>query len=75
MVGERKMKIYSIFEICELLSISRKTINKYIASGELKAIRLGNQIRVSEVSLMEFLEHKEVKVKKNPIDLLSRKRN
>jgi len=75
MVGEIKMKIYSIFEICELLSISRKTINKYITSGELKAIRLGNQIRVSEISLMEFLEYKEVKVKKNPIDLLTRRRN
>ena len=67
------MKIYSVFEVCELLAITRKTINKYIASGELKAIRLGNQLRISEESLTKFLESKEIKVKEKPIDTLKKK--
>jgi len=67
------MKIYSVFEVCELLAITRKTINKYIASGELKAIRLGNQLRISEESLTKFLESKEIQVKEKPIDTLKKK--
>ena len=67
------MKIYSVFEVCDLLAITRKTINKYIASGELKAIRLGNQLRISEESLTKFLESKEIQVKEKPIDTLKKK--
>ncbi|MDY0277279.1 MAG: helix-turn-helix domain-containing protein [Acholeplasma sp.] len=67
------MKIYSVFEVCEMLAVSRKTINKYIASGELKAIRLGNQLRVTEESLEKFLTLKEIKVKEKPIDTLKNK--
>lgn len=67
------MKIYSVFEVCELLAITRKTINKYITSGELKAIRLGNQLRISEESLTKFLESKEIQVKEKPIDTLKKK--
>lgn len=67
------MKIYSVFEVCELLSVSRKTINKYIASGDLKAIRLGNQIRISEESFNNFLTSKEITVKQKPLDVLNKK--
>lgn len=67
------MKIYSVFEVCEMLSVSRKTINKYIATGELKAIRLGNQLRVTEESLEKFLTLKEIKVKEKLIDTLKNK--
>lgn len=67
------MKIYSVFEVCELLSVSRKTINKYIASGDLKAIRLGNQIRISEESFNNFLASKEIMVKQKPLDVLNKK--
>jgi len=67
------MKVYSMYEICEILNVSRKTITKYITSGELKAIRLGNQIRVAETALEEFLESKSIEVKKRPIDVLKKK--
>jgi len=67
------MKVYSMYEICEILNVSRKTITKYITSGELKAIRLGNQIRVTETALEEFLESKSIEVKKRPIDVLKKK--
>lgn len=67
------MKIYSVYEVCEMLSVTRKTINKYIASGDLKVIRLGNQVRVSEEALNSFLESKTVKVLDKPIDTLTKK--
>lgn len=66
------MKIYSVYEVCEMLTVTRKTINKYIASGDLKVIRLGNQLRVSEEALNNFLESKTVKVLEKPIDKLKK---
>lgn len=56
-----------------MLSVSRKTLQKYIATGELKAIRLGNQIRITEEALENFFELKAIKVKEKPIDTLKNK--
>ena len=67
------MKVYSVYELCELLSVSRKTIGRYITDGELKEIRLGNQIRVKEESLNKFFELKAIKVKERPISKMRRK--
>ena len=67
------MKIYNTHEVCEMLSVSRKTLQKYIATGELKAIRLGNQIRITEEALENFFELKAIKVKEKPIDILKNK--
>lgn len=62
------IKIYNLYEVCEILSVSRKTVKKYINLGELKAIRLGNQLRVTEESLNNFIANKQIKVLRRPID-------
>ncbi len=67
------MKIYSLHEVTEMLSVSRKTVLKYINAGELKAVRLGNQIRVTEKSLIAFLDSKSIDIKEKPIDILKKK--
>lgn len=67
------MKIYSLHEVTEMLSVSRKTVLKYINTGELKAVRLGNQIRVTEKSLIAFLDSKSIDIKEKPIDILKKK--
>ena len=67
------MKVYSVYEVCEILGIARKTINKYISSGELRAVRLGNQIRITEDAFKEFLNSKSVDIKLKPIDELKKK--
>jgi len=42
------IKFYSIMDISEICNISQKTVRRQIASGKLKACRIGNQWRVEE---------------------------
>lgn len=67
------MKIYTTHEVSEILSVGRKTVLKYIRQGELKSIRLGNQLRVTEEALKEFIELMSVDVKELPMQTLKRK--
>jgi excisionase family DNA binding protein len=47
-------------EVADWLKVSRRTIERLIASGELKAIKIGARIRVEPRSLSEFLDRAEV---------------
>lgn len=67
------MKIYTVQEIAEILGISHKTIQKYVRQGDIKAIRLGNQLRITEQAFMDFLESKTVIVKELPMETLKKK--
>jgi|BioPla2DNA2_1021312.scaffolds.fasta_scaffold65923_2 excisionase family DNA binding protein len=67
------MKIYTVQEIAEILGISRKTIQKYVRQGDIKAIRLGNQLRITEQAFIDFLESKTVIVKELPMETLKKK--
>lgn len=67
------MKIYTVQEIAEILGISRKTIHKYVRQGDIKAIRLGNQLRITEQAFIDFLESKTVIVKELPMETLKKK--
>ena len=67
------MKIYTVQEIAEILGISRKTTQKYVRQGDIKAIRLGNQLRITEQAFMDFLESKTVIVKELPMETLKKK--
>jgi DNA (cytosine-5)-methyltransferase 1 len=42
------VKFYSIMEISQICNISQKTVRRQIASGKLKAYRIGNQWRIEE---------------------------
>ena len=44
-------------EAAELLRVHRTTIYRLIDSGEIKAIRIGGQWRISETALTELLGH------------------
>ena len=67
------MKIYSLYEVTVILNVSRKTLTKYINAGELKAVRLGNQIRITEEAFNNFIHDKQIQVKEKPIDVLKKK--
>jgi len=67
------MKIYSLYEVTVILNVSRKTLTKYINAGELKAVRLGNQIRITEEAFNDFIHDKQIQVKEKPIDVLKKK--
>jgi len=49
-------RTYTLAEIAEHLMVSNRTVWNYIASGKLKAFKLGNSYRVTKESLEEFQE-------------------
>jgi excisionase family DNA binding protein len=55
-----KLKLYTVEELVEILQVTRRTIYRYIDSGELKAIKVGGYWRVSEAALKDFLGYEEM---------------
>lgn len=49
------METYTIIEVAEMLKISKRTILRYINTGELKALKLGNSYRITKESLEKFV--------------------
>lgn len=52
-------RLQTVSEAAELLSVSTKTIRRWIAAGRLPAVRLGRLVRVSSNSLIEFVQFNE----------------
>ena len=42
-------------DIQQILRIGRNTVYKYLADGEIKSIRIGNQYRIPKQYLIDFL--------------------
>ena len=43
-------------EVCELLGISRPTLDRIVAAGELEAIKIRGQVRFERQALQRYLE-------------------
>ena len=43
-------------EVAERLKVSRRTVYRWIKSGELSAYQFGREYRITESALKEFLE-------------------
>ena len=48
-------KLYTLPEVAKILRVSRKSIYRYIESGKLKAIKIG-QWRIKESDLNKLLK-------------------
>ena len=48
-------EFYSIADVAEKLSLSQKSIRRYIASGQLGAVKLGSTYRIPKGSLEQFI--------------------
>jgi excisionase family DNA binding protein len=48
-------RFLSMQELADRLSVSSKTISRWIASGDLRAHRLGRQVRVAEEDAVAFV--------------------
>lgn len=55
------LKLFSLNDIQEKISITPQTARKYIASGELKARKVGSKWFVTEQALQEFFESGNLK--------------
>lgn len=49
------VRLYSIDETVMLLSSSRPTINRLIASGILPTVKIGRSVRIAESALFDFI--------------------
>lgn len=50
-----KIKLYSLKEVSEITSVSRKTLWHIVKEGKLKAVKIGREYRISEANLLKFI--------------------
>lgn len=50
--------VYTINEACKLLKVSDDTIRRMIKSGQLDAVKVGNQWRIKKASIDKMLKNK-----------------
>jgi excisionase family DNA binding protein len=54
--GKKNENVYSVNELQEILQVKRPTLLKYIKEKKLKAFKVGNQYRVTQEHLDEFIQ-------------------
>ena len=50
------IKVYTTEDALEILKVSQRTLSRYIKAGQIKAIKLGREYRITEEALREFLK-------------------
>ena len=56
---EMRAEFLTVSEVASLLKLSESTVYTMVRAGDIPAVKLGNQWRVSEARLDEWLEEKE----------------
>ena len=51
-----EMQFYTLEEIAKALKVSKRTLYRFIQSGELQAVKIGQNWRVSEQDFNDFLQ-------------------
>lgn len=51
----KDITVYTLKEVEEVLSVTRKTIYSWIKSGKLHAVKVGSQYRVKKEDLEAFI--------------------
>jgi excisionase family DNA binding protein len=59
MVDDEKIKCYTVREVADILKLSARTVYYLIATGQLRAVRVGKHIRVPHDALLELLSQQE----------------
>lgn len=50
------VKVYTTVEVQDILKITQRTLYRYIKAGQIKAIKMGREWRITEEALKDFLE-------------------
>lgn len=48
--------MYSVKEVAKELKVHENTIRRWIRDGDLKCLKIGKQVRITEEQLKQFLE-------------------
>lgn len=59
------IRVYTLEEVCDILSITKRTVYNYINAGKLNAFKMGKYWRVTEENLRAFTEQSTPVVNKN----------
>lgn len=54
-----ELKYYSVGEVAKMLNLSTRAIYRFLASGELPAIKIGQGWRIANTDLAAFLSSRE----------------
>lgn len=49
-------KVFTLDELAEILTISKRSLYRFIKNGRLKGVRIGKAWRVTQAQLDDFLE-------------------
>jgi excisionase family DNA binding protein len=49
------LRLYSLTELEPVLGVTHRTLQTYIKTGRLKAVKIGGKWRVTEENLMKFI--------------------
>jgi len=50
-----EIRVYTLEEVCSILSITKRTVYNYIKAEKLHAFKMGKYWRVTEESLRDFI--------------------
>lgn len=59
------IRVYTLEEVCAILSVTKRTIYNYINAGKLHAFKMGKYWRVTEENLRAFTQQNTPVVDKN----------
>ena len=54
------MEFYTLKEVAKMLRVSMTTIYRYVESGKLSAVKIGNSYRVTDEDLRKFISNCKV---------------
>lgn len=49
------IRVYTLDEVADILTLTKRTLYTYIKEGKLKAVKIGREWRVSEETLRKFI--------------------
>jgi excisionase family DNA binding protein len=52
------MELYTVQEVAKMLKVSDITVIRFIKDNKLKAVKIGNQYRIKEKDLNDFINEK-----------------
>jgi excisionase family DNA binding protein len=59
-----KPKLLTIKEVCEILQVSRATINRWMADKYISFVKAGKHVRFKPDYIEEWIEKKTIKAQK-----------
>jgi len=54
-IANPNLALLQVEQVAALLKVSTKTVRRWVTANELKVVRLGRSVRISELDLASFI--------------------